>query len=147
MKKTFTLLSLGIAIVLATACNSKTTTASAVDSVAAPIDSANAAVMAFESSTYDFGKIKEGEKVSFGFKFTNKGKSPLIIQSVASSCGCTVPEYPHEPIAPGDSAEIKVVFNSQGKQGLQNKVVSITSNGIPTSSEVNFVGEVLPSEN
>lgn len=105
-------------------------------------DSTQAPVITFESNTYDFGKIKEGEKVSYSFKFTNTGKSPLIISNASASCGCTVPDYPHEPVAPGESSEIKVVFNSSGKSGMQNKVVTITSNARPSAAEVYLTGEV-----
>lgn len=143
MKKLIYLGCVVTVIAFTSACKHKTTVLTNDGSQA--IDTANAPVMSFASTTYDFGKIKEGEKVSFNFKFTNTGKSPLIIQSAAASCGCTVPDYPHEPVAPGDSSQIKVVFNSEGKEGMQNKVVSITSNAIPTSAEINFVGEVLPS--
>lgn len=127
-------------------CNSNKKTAlsaesTTTDSVAlAPED---APVIKFEKSSFDFGKITAGEKVSYDFKFTNTGKSPLIISNATATCGCTVPDYPHEPILPGASSVIKVVFNSEGKSGMQNKVVTITSNTVPTATEVFLVGEVI----
>ncbi len=144
MKKIFGVIAVLAMFVAGSSCKHKSTVMLSADSTV--VDSANAPVLTFESQTYDFGKIKEGEKVSVSFKFTNTGKSPLIIQSAAASCGCTVPEYPHEPIAPGSGSEIKVVFNSEGKTGLQNKVVSITSNTIPRSSEINLVGDVQSAQ-
>jgi len=110
-------------------------------SVASP----DAAVLSFENGMYNFGKIVQGEKVTYAFKFKNTGKSPLIITNATASCGCTVPEPPKEPIKPGQSSEIKVVFNSAGKMGMQDKVVTVTSNGNPSTSEIHLIGEVKES--
>lgn len=85
-------------------------------------------VMAFEKTTHDFGTIIEGDKVTYTFKFTNTGKSDLLISNAAGSCGCTVPEYPKTPIKPGQSDKIKVSFNSAGKNGNQQKTVTIATN-------------------
>ncbi|MGV3704284.1 MAG: DUF1573 domain-containing protein [Arcticibacter sp.] len=140
MKKLFIIAVAGLAISLS-ACNSnKTSEGNTQDSVAA--DSAGNATIVFEETEYDFGKITDGDKVSHDFKFTNTGTSPLIISNASASCGCTVPEYPHEPIAPGASAMIKVVFDSSGKVGLQNKQVIITSNAATPSTELFMKGEV-----
>lgn len=84
--------------------------------------------MDFADSTHDFGRLHEGESSEYDFRFTNNGKKPLIIAKASGSCGCTVPDYPHEPIAPGQSAIMKVKFNSQGKVGHQNKSVTIMTN-------------------
>jgi hypothetical protein len=84
--------------------------------------------MDFADTTHDFGSLHEGEASEYDFKFTNNGKSPLIIAKASGSCGCTVPEYPHEPIAPGQSGIMKVKFNSAGKIGHQNKSVTIMTN-------------------
>ncbi len=116
-----------------------------VSTVAAP-DTANAPAFKFEKEVYDFGEITEGEKVSFDFKFSNSGKSPLIISSATATCGCTIPEYPKEPVAPGEGGMIRVVFNSAGKQGMQNKVITITANTIPSITEVNILGNVLAAQ-
>lgn len=140
MKRTLSIVALAAVFAFGSACKHRSTIMLSGDSTA--VDSADAPVMSFETKTYDFGKIKEGEKVSVSFKFINSGKSPLIIQNAAASCGCTVPDYPHDPIAPGASSEVKVVFDSQGKSGLQNKVVSLSSNAIPRHTEINLIGEV-----
>ena len=106
----------------------------------------NAAEIYFEKSSYDFGKIHEGDKVAHDFEFTNKGTEPLIISDASASCGCTVPEYPKEPIAPGKDGIIKVVFNSEGKPGMQHKVVTLTSNSNPATTEIYITGEVKAKE-
>ncbi|MBC7486751.1 MAG: DUF1573 domain-containing protein [Cytophagaceae bacterium] len=77
---------------------------------------------------YDFGDIKQGAVVEHVFKFTNTGDSILVLQKVYSTCGCTIPSYPKEGIAPGQSGEITVKFNSEGKMGLNNKIITILSN-------------------
>ncbi|MET1054603.1 MAG: DUF1573 domain-containing protein [Pedobacter sp.] len=102
----------------------------------------NAPVISFESGMYNFGKISQGEKVNHEFKFKNTGKSPLIIANATATCGCTTPDIPKAPIKPGDSGVIKVVFNSTGKMGMQDKIVTITSNANPETTEVHLIGEV-----
>jgi hypothetical protein len=97
----------------------------------------------YEAITYDFGKIKEGEKVNHAFKFTNMGKSPLIITNATASCGCTTPVWPKNPVLPGDTGSISVTFNSAGKSGLQDKQIKITANSQPAESMVHLIGEVL----
>ena len=96
----------------------------------------------FEESEFDFGTIDEGEKVSHTYKFTNTGSEPLIIKDAKGSCGCTVPSWPKEPVAPGATGEMLVEFNSKGKSGSQNKRVTITSNTNPGQTFINIKGEV-----
>ena len=83
------------------------------------------AVMTFAKSSHDFGDIKQGDKVSTEFEFTNTGKYDLTIYEAKGSCGCTIPEYPKTPIKPGEKGVVKVQFNSAGKTGKQNKSVFI----------------------
>ncbi|WP_129716591.1 DUF1573 domain-containing protein [Pedobacter sp. SYP-B3415] len=109
---------------------------------AAAVPDKDAPVITWERETYDFGTIKQGEKVQHDFKFRNTGKTPLIISNASASCGCTVPEPPKEPIKPGAEGVIKVVFDSNGKEGVQDKGITITSNANPTMSVVHLVGEV-----
>jgi len=99
-------------------------------------------VIKFKELTYDFGKIKQGDKVTYDFKFTNTGKSPLIIKDAIASCGCTKPEWPTTPIKPGESGAIKVTFNSASKMGLQDKQITITANTNPAQNLVHLIGEV-----
>ena len=101
----------------------------------------NGPVISWEKSTYDFGDLVQGDKVEHIFKFKNTGKEPLIITNVQVTCGCTTPRgWARDPIAPGQSSEITVAFNSLGKFGKQNKVVTIISNAAnPEGGQISFV--------
>jgi hypothetical protein len=98
--------------------------------IAADRDAKNTSypVMTFTKVEHDFGTINEGDVVEHKFAFTNTGKAPLVIVSAKGSCGCTVPEWPKDPIAPGDTGEMLVKFNSNGKPNQQTKQVTITAN-------------------
>jgi tRNA A37 threonylcarbamoyladenosine biosynthesis protein TsaE len=85
---------------------------------------------------HEFGRLKEGEKREFDFEFTNTGKEDLIIEDCKGSCGCTVPEWPKEAIKPGQSAAIKVKFDSTKKEKDQEKSVTITANTEPEITTV-----------
>lgn len=101
----------------------------------------------FESSEYNFGTIKTGEKVSNTFVFSNTGTEDLLILGVQTSCGCTAPDWPKQPILPGEKGEIKVIFNSTGKRGAQNKTVTVKSNANNESSyRLVLRGEVTKEE-
>ncbi len=82
----------------------------------------------FEKTTHKFGEIPEGPKAKHNFTFTNNGTKPIIINDVRASCGCTTPSWPKEPIKPGETAEIKVVYDTDGRPGRFTKVVTISSN-------------------
>lgn len=97
----------------------------------------------FNEEEHDFGRVMQGEKVSFSFKFKNTGKAPLLISSVSSSCGCTVPEYPKDPVKPGEENYITVSFNSEGKRGFQNKSVTLVSNAQPGTKVLRIKAEVV----
>ncbi len=100
----------------------------------------------FAESTYDFGTVKDGEKVTHNYKFKNTGSEPLVISNAKGSCGCTVPDWPREPVAPGAEAVIKVVFNSKNKGSVegrkQTKRVTITANTDPTTTFLTITGIV-----
>lgn len=98
----------------------------------------------FEEEEHDFGTIKEGDIVEHTFTFTNTGEAPLIIESARASCGCTVPSWPKEPIAVGETGEIMVRFNSTGKPNVQNKTVTITANSYPKISRLRIKAFVTP---
>jgi hypothetical protein len=138
MRKLF--FSLIIAGMLMSSCNQSNSTATADNTTAS---AANAPFMKFEKDIHDFGKIKGGDKVDYDYKFTNTGKSPLIITDAIASCGCTKPSYPKTPIKPGESGVIHVTFNSAGKTGLQDKLITITANTNPAQNVVHLIGEVL----
>lgn len=90
------------------------------------VERQNGPVMKFDEMEFNFGTIKQGESVTHEFRFKNTGKEPLLINNAVGSCGCTVPDYPKEPIKPNTSGVIKVTFNSAGKSGPQDKTVTIT---------------------
>ena len=104
-------------------------------------------VITFKENSKDFGDITQGQQVAHTFVLTNTGKQPLIISNVAATCGCTVPSWPKEPVAPGKSAEIKVSFNSTGKVGKQNSVVRIYSNASEPIEKVSLISNVLTKSN
>ena len=106
-------------------------------------DPSLATKMEFAESAFDFGTLKSGEKVSHTFKFKNTGDKPLTISAATGSCGCTVPQYPKEPILPNAEGEIKVEFNSEGKEGKQSKTVTITANTIPAQTVLTVNSEVI----
>lgn len=99
----------------------------------------------FSEEDYDFGKINEGDVVEHSFTFTNTGQAPLIISSAVGSCGCTVPEWPKEPVGIGETGEILVKFNSRKKPGLQNKTVTITANTYPKQTKLQIKANVTPA--
>ena len=102
------------------------------------------AAFKFEGSHHDFGTINEGDVVTHIFKFTNTGEVPLIIKDAKGSCGCTVPNPPKEPIAVGETGEIEVKFNSNGKPNVQNKTVTITANTNPATTRLTIKATVTP---
>ena len=103
--------------------------------------------LTFAETEFDFGKVVAGEKVSHVYKFTNTGKEPLIISNAKGSCGCTVPEWPREPIAVGGTGEIKVVFDSKNKKGPRNQKVTLTANTDPPQTFIYLKGEVEEDPN
>jgi uncharacterized cupredoxin-like copper-binding protein len=98
----------------------------------------------FETTDHDFGTINEGDRVDYTYKFKNEGSADLVISDAKASCGCTIPEYTKTPVKPGDSGEIKVVFNSAGKSGLQQKTVTLTLNTETGTEMLNFKADVTP---
>jgi Protein of unknown function (DUF1573) len=95
-------------------------------------------VMTFETTYHNFGKIEQGEVVKYDFKFKNTGDAMLIITSVNSTCGCTVPSFPRDPVMPGDSGVISVEFNSRGKSNIQKKPITIMANTNPRKTVLNI---------
>jgi hypothetical protein len=99
-------------------------------------------VMQFDTTKHDFGTITEGEVVKHAYHFKNTGESPLLIYNAVASCGCTVPSYPKEPIAPGAEGDIVVEFNSNNRTGHQQKNVLVYSNAQAESISIGFEVEV-----
>ena len=105
-----------------------------------------AAAISFSKTEHDFGVINEGDIVETTFSFKNTGKSELIITNAVGSCGCTVPEWPKEPIAAGESGQIKVKFNSIGKPNKQSKTITLTTNTSNGKETVLVKAEVTPKQ-
>jgi hypothetical protein len=97
----------------------------------------------FEEETHDFGRITQGEKVTYNFKFKNTGGANLIISSASGSCGCTIPDYPKKPILPGEEANINVVFASEGKSGIVEKSVTIVTNCEPSTRIIYIKANII----
>jgi len=97
----------------------------------------------FVTEEHDFGRITDGEKVSFTFKFKNSGKSDLIISEAKATCGCTVADYPRTPIKPGAESGISVSFNSEGRKGIQHKTVTLVANTQPSTKVLTIKAEVV----
>jgi hypothetical protein len=117
---------------------------------ATPVPTGPTTSVKFDQDTYDWGKVMDGDKVTHVFKFKNTGNEPLIISNAKGSCGCTVPEWPKDAIAPGKSGEIKVVFDSKGKGAVggkeDSKRVTITANTDPVETYLTIKGKVDKKE-
>lgn len=151
MRKLLTLLFIALGLQLASCNNSNTKTINASEVVNNPYTASNPSAtkmprmpkIVFEHKEFNFGKVNDGAKVEHVYKFKNEGEAPLLIQYASASCGCTVPTYPKEPIAPGGTGEIKVVFNSSGRVGKATKSVSVNANTNPSVTDLILTGEVL----
>jgi len=93
----------------------------------------NVAVISFATEEHDFGKVIQGEKVTYAFTFENTGTGDLIVSDVSTSCGCTTPGFTTDPVKPGGSGVIKVTFDSSDRRGFQNKTVTVVSNTQPNT--------------
>ena len=145
LKKTF---SLALLVVTLVSCNLKGTS-KITDQDMKSVEAEKALIGKFpkielDKIEHDFGTINEGDIVETVFIVKNTGDSDLIIADAKGSCGCTVPEPPKEPIAPGQSAPIKVSFNSSGKPGQQNKTVTLTTNTESGNETFNIKADVTP---
>lgn len=105
-------------------------------------------VMKFKETTHDFGMVKEeGGPVTCEFPFTNDGKGNLVVLHAKAECGCTTPEFPKSPVAPGKSGIIKVTYNPLGRPGAFDKVVTLKCNGSPSKIRLKIKGTVVPKNN
>ncbi|NQV54192.1 MAG: DUF1573 domain-containing protein [Flavobacteriales bacterium] len=102
--------------------------------------------LAFEQMEHDFGTIKQNSENKHIFKFVNTGPNQLIIQDAKGSCGCTVPKYPKEPVAPGETAQIEVVYKPGTQRGSQSKTVTITANTEPGETVLKISAMVEPEK-
>ncbi|MFI5134492.1 MAG: DUF1573 domain-containing protein [Chitinophagales bacterium] len=99
--------------------------------------------LTFETTSHDFGKLTEGDKVEYDFRFTNTGEAPLLISDVKASCGCTTPDWPKGVIKAGQSDVVKVVYNSQGHLGTFSKGIVVTANTYPNQTLLKITGVVF----
>ncbi len=102
--------------------------------------------ISFEKTEHDFGRIIQGERLVYRFRFTNSGSEDLLISNVSTSCGCTVGKYPQEPIAPGKSGDIEVSFDSAGRKGIQNKSITVLTNANPNRVVLRIKGNIVTPE-
>ena len=120
-----------------------------VDIINNPISSHNSdkdllmPIIEFDFDTYDFGEINQGEFIDIEYNLINTGNAPLLIRNAKGSCGCTVPDWPKNPINAGNSAKIKVRFNSEGKKGYQNKKVTLITNALPSTRVLTIKGNII----
>ena len=147
MKKTLVL-----AVLVAfgmTSCKDNAAEKVSADNVAAAAERDTQAdkypVMSFTETTYDFGTINQGEAQEHVFTFTNTGEADLVIVDAKSSCGCTVPQYPKTPIAPGETGEMLVKFNGSGKNQV-SKTVTVTANTQKGKEMISIKAFVTPKD-
>ena len=108
-------------------------------------DNGGQAKLKMAETTYDFGLIDEnGGAVSHEFEFINNGNGNLVIYDVTTQCGCTRPEFPKNPVAPGKKGKIKVTFLPQGRPGSLNKKITVYTNGKPAKTSLRITGRVAP---
>ena len=107
-----------------------------------PVDTVNVAKMEFDNIRHRYGEVEEGAIVTHTFKFKNTGKAPLIISHAKSTCGCTVPEWPKEPIPVGGTGEVFVKFDTKKKEAYQTKPIFIQANTHPSETTLHLMGKV-----
>lgn len=133
MKKLFLLFSASAGLAMASYAQPQVT----------PNPDPSAPVMKFETDTMNFGTVTQNTKVEKDYVFKNTGKTPLVITNAYGSCHCTVPKFPTEPIAPGKTGVIHVVFDSSGKMGYQDKTATIISNNRDGNIVLHLRGTVI----
>jgi len=105
--------------------------------------SAGTSEIVFREYQHDFGKVAEGEKVSFTFTFDNKGTADIVLSSATTTCGCTVPKYDKKPIPPGANGNLEVVFDTSGRNGMQTKIITVKSNALTPVVLLKITAEVV----
>jgi hypothetical protein len=152
MKRGYSYIFILLLLFIAVSCGNNSDKISATDLVNNPntasgnVNSDELPAFSFQDDLYNFGRIGQGEVVTHIFKFTNSGKTDLIISAAKASCGCTVADYPKNPIKPGGAGEIPVKFDSEGKKGLVTKTVTLTANTQPNTKVLTIKAEVILPE-
>jgi hypothetical protein len=134
---TYCSLSALIGVLLITGCKNNDSKGAAANSTA---DSTT--IQWLDSTSKDFGTIREGQKLEVAFRFKNSGDKPLVIDRVQPSCGCTVAEQSKEPIAPGGEGQIRATFNSEGRTGVNHKTLYVFANSKGPQNSLQFVVQV-----
>ncbi len=109
-----------------------------------PLDTVNVAKFKFEEPVFNFGTVNEGDIVRHTYQFENTGKVPLVISDARSTCGCTIPKFPKDPIGPGGAGQIKVEFRTKGRINNQSKKITIIANTYPKDTKLILKGKVTP---
>lgn len=141
MKKYFLLLLMSLAFI---SCNSRHSDKIA-DDTSAQTEKAlkETTTVQIIDSSYNFGKVTDGEKVEYNYRFKNTGTKSLVVTEAHASCGCTIPQKPEKPIMPGEMGFIKVVFDSKGRVGNAFKTVTVASNAKPEFPQLILTGDVV----
>ena len=142
MKKSLLLIALfiGVSVYAQDKTAKDVVTETEIEKAEVPVDGAK---IKFQETAHDFGVVSEGTKAKHTFEFMNNGTEPLILTNVKASCGCTTPKWPREPIMPGTTGEIQVIYNSKNRPGKFNKAVTIQSNAVDNPTMRVFIkGEV-----
>jgi hypothetical protein len=137
MKKIIFTLSMIVASISFTFAQQTTTTA--------PTQNDNGPVITFEKLVHDYGTVTKGADGNCEFKFTNTGKEPLILSNVQTSCGCTVPSWPKDPILPGKTASIKVNYTKMNIVSTISKQITVYSNATNGTIVLSIKGTVVES--
>ncbi|MCX6230959.1 MAG: DUF1573 domain-containing protein [Bacteroidetes bacterium] len=152
MKIRINFLIISILILTATACHQKSDEKLSTDLITNPNsasgiqDTTKLPKFQFECDMHDFGKVIEGEKLSYSFKFKNIGNSDLVIAAANASCGCTASEFTREPIHKGGDGIVTVTFNTEGKNGFQHKTVTLAANTQPNNFVLHIKAMVTSPE-
>ncbi len=109
-------------------------------------DRKEVAQITFTNIEHDFGRLIQGEKVVHIFKFKNSGNADLIVSQVSASCGCTASKFTKDPLKPGEEGKIEVTFDSNGQRGIQNKTITVISNGLPQTTVLRLKAQVTTPE-
>lgn len=132
------------AVVALVSCDVKRKDKDAIDpEVQKVLASKDSTTVQIIDSAYNFGKVTDGEKVEFSYRFRNTGTKPLVVVQATASCGCTVPQRPEKPIMPGEIGFIKIVFDSKHRVGNAHKTITVESNAKPGFPPLILTGDVI----
>lgn len=135
------ILSLVLFMIIVTGCTGRRGNNSAATT--ANTKSTGTSQIVFREYEHDFGKVAEGEKLSYTFIFDNKGTTDLIIASASTTCGCTVPKYEKKPVPPGANGNLEVAFDTSGRNGMQTKTITVKSNASTPVVLLKITAEVV----